>query len=133
VSRAIVAVTAIRGWRDLVEVRPGVIVPAVLQAEGYEATRGIVAHLARLGLRDEGEPVASVTIPGGTLGVLPSDDLDLGAEQRRLEARREQLASEIDRAERKLANEGFVAKAPAAVVEAERTKLLRLRSELEGL
>ena len=42
-------------------------------------------------------------------------------------------ASEIERAERKLANEGFVAKAPAAVVDAERAKLDGLRAELEAL
>jgi valyl-tRNA synthetase len=33
----------------------------------------------------------------------------------------------------KLANEGFVAKAPAAVVDGERTKLAHLQSEVEAL
>ena len=37
------------------------------------------------------------------------------------------------RAEGKLANEGFVAKAPAAVVQAERDKLARLQEELDAL
>ena len=41
--------------------------------------------------------------------------------------------SEIARAERKLANERFVAKAPAEVVEAERDKLARYRRELDAL
>ena len=40
---------------------------------------------------------------------------------------------EIERSERKLANDGFVAKAPAELVQAERDKLARLRSELEAL
>ena len=48
-------------------------------------------------------------------------------------AERERLREEISRAEGKLANDGFVAKAPAAVVQAERDKLDRLRRELEGL
>ena len=43
----------------------------------------------------------------------------------------ERLAQEIERAERKLANEGFIAKAPPPVVQAERDKLDRLRAELE--
>ena len=40
---------------------------------------------------------------------------------------------EIARAEGKLANEGFVAKAPQHLVAAEREKLERLRRELEAL
>ena len=41
--------------------------------------------------------------------------------------------AEIERSEGKLANPGFVEKAPPAVVEAEREKLARLRAELEAL
>ena len=51
----------------------------------------------------------------------------------RLEKRREELRSEVERGERKLGNEGFVAKAPAEVVEEERGKLERYRAELEEL
>ena len=43
------------------------------------------------------------------------------------------LEREIARAEGKLANEGFVNKAPSEVVEAEREKLERYRTELEEL
>ena len=47
--------------------------------------------------------------------------------------RRAWLDTEIARAEKKLANQGFVAKAPEAVVEAERAKLAALREERDGL
>jgi valyl-tRNA synthetase len=77
--------------------------------------------------------VAAVQVPGGTVAVLESGDVDLGAAERTLEERRGHLRTEIARAEKKLANEGFVAKAPAAVVEAERAKLARLHAELEAL
>jgi valyl-tRNA synthetase len=43
------------------------------------------------------------------------------------------VRAEIARAEGKLANEGFVSKAPPHIVEAERDKLSRLRAELEEL
>jgi valyl-tRNA synthetase len=72
-------------------------------------------------------------VPGGTVAVLASPDVDLGAAERRIEEQRATLRAEIARAEKKLANEGFVAKAPPPVVEAERAKLQRLRDELEAL
>jgi valyl-tRNA synthetase len=50
-----------------------------------------------------------------------------------VEAERERLQKEIERAETMLANERFVANAPAEVVEAERAKLARYRRELEAI
>ena len=50
-----------------------------------------------------------------------------------MEARRATLESEIARAEGKLANDGFVKKAPAEVVQGERDKLARLQEELASL
>ena len=48
--------------------------------------------------------------------------VDIDAEIARLSAEEKKFESEIARIDAKLSNEGFVAKAPAAVVEAERTK-----------
>jgi valyl-tRNA synthetase len=74
-----------------------------------------------------------VPVPGGTVEILPSDEVDLEGAERRLAARRAKLEAEIERAERKLANQGFVDKAPPEVVQAERDKLNRLKEELESL
>lgn len=135
IGQAIEAVRRLRGWRDSVGARPSAVIPAVLSAEGYEATAERVGALARFafdGAAAAGAEVASVAVPGGTVAILESGDVDLGAAERRLEERRGTLRSEIERAEKKLANPGFVAKAPPAVVEAERAKLERLRRELEA-
>ena len=48
--------------------------------------------------------------------------VDFEKETARLTAEKEKLISEIERIDKKLANEGFVAKAPAAVIEGERKK-----------
>jgi valyl-tRNA synthetase len=123
------AVTAIRAWRDGADVRPGDRLPAALPA-GLEAAA--VARLARLdldGARD-GEP-ATVLTPAGAVEIWGG--VDPAEEARKREAQRAELASEIARAEGKLANDGFVAKAPPPVVQAERDKLERLRAELEAL
>jgi valyl-tRNA synthetase len=140
-ERTIEAITLIRGWRDSVGARPGLIVSARLNAQGYESTVASLARLARLELApvtDNGAaasatPVASVSIPGGTLEVLSNEGLDLQAAERRRGAERERLEAEIARVRSKLANEGFVAKAPAAVVEGERTKLAHLEAEVQAL
>jgi len=133
-ARTIGAVQAIRGWRDVAEVKPVAIIPARLAAAGYEETAAQIERLARLAFsQDGGHPVASVAVPGGVVEILPSEQLDLGAAEAKREAQRAKLLSEIARSQAKLANEGFVRKAPAAVVEAEREKLAQLQAELESL
>ena len=74
-----------------------------------------------------------VPIPGGAVAVLASEAVDLEADRKRREQQRQTLLGEISRAEGKLANEGFVAKAPDHVVQAERDKLEALRRELAEL
>jgi valyl-tRNA synthetase len=137
VARVIEAVQALRGWRDLAGVKAGATVSARLAADGYEETEEHIARLAKLSFAEDGrdgtEPVASVPVPGGAVEILPSDDLDLEGAQRRAEAKRAKIQADVERAERKLANAAFVAKAPPNVVQAERDKLERLRAELEAL
>jgi valyl-tRNA synthetase len=136
VSRVIEAVQALRGWRDFAGVKAAATVSARLAAEGYEETGEHLARLARMawvGGPDGAEPVASVPVPGGTVEILPSDDVDLEGAQHRIGIARAKLEAEIERAERKLGNQGFVDKAPPDVVQAERDKLERLRAELESL
>jgi valyl-tRNA synthetase len=135
VAHVIAAVQELRGWRDRVGAAAGKTIPARLDAPGYEATAEHVARLARFEWvpGGDGEPVATVAVPGGSVAVFASDAVDTEAEARRAQARRAELESEIARAEGKLANERFVAKAPEAVVQGERDKLAGLRAELDGL
>jgi valyl-tRNA synthetase len=134
VARAIAATQELRGWRDRVGAAAGKLMLARLDAPGYDRTAVHVARLARVEWSaDGGEPVATVGVPGGSVAVLESDAVDVEAAGERAAAQRAKLEQEIARAEGKLANQGFVAKAPAAVVEAEREKLDRLKRELEEL
>jgi valyl-tRNA synthetase len=130
------AVTALRRYRDEVGAKPGQPVRGRLAAEGYDALRDQMARLARFEWVDaaqNGDVLATVPIPGGGVQVLPSDAFDADEALRRIDKKREQLRSEIERAERKLANEGFVAKAPREVVDEERRKLDEYREALRRL
>jgi valyl-tRNA synthetase len=134
VQRLIDAVTALRSWRDTVRVPAGATVPARLEAEGYDGTAEQVARLARFAFASEAsEPVATVAVPGGSVQVLAGGGFDAEEAERRRAERRAELEAEVRRAEGKLANEQFVERAPAHVVEGERAKLERLRGELEAL
>jgi valyl-tRNA synthetase len=127
IAEGIALTRSLRAWRDLVGVPAKAVLPAVLDGM---APSEFVGRLSRFAFDGVGsDPVASV----GPVRVLASEELDAEAVEERLGKRREELESEIQRAERKLGNQGFVAKAPPIVVEEERGKLERYRTELAEL
>jgi valyl-tRNA synthetase len=135
VARTMDAVTALRRYRQDVGAPAAAWIPGRLAASGYEATAEQVARLARfeLGSQNGHDPVASVAVPGGSVQVFETRDIDTGEAERRKAAQREKVQQEITRLEGKLANEKFVERAPAEVVEGERAKLEQYRAELKEL
>jgi valyl-tRNA synthetase len=127
IGRAISLTRALRRWRDLA----GVPVKQVLVARSADSRpHELVSRLARVEFsEDGGEPIASV----GGVDLLETEGIDPKAVEARIEERREKLRAEVKRGEGKLSNEGFIAKAPAHVVDAEREKLDAYRAELEDL
>ena len=72
------------------------------------------------------------TVCHGAEVILPlAGVLDIADELARLDKELARLEGEVTRAEKKLANEGFVKKAPAAVVEAEKEKVENYKLDLE--
>jgi valyl-tRNA synthetase len=127
IGGAIALTRALRRWRDLA----GVPVKQVLTARADDVRpHELVSRLAKVEFsEDGGEPIASVA----GVELLETEGVDPDAVRARIEERREKLRAEVKRGEGKLANEGFVAKAPADVVDAEREKLAAYRAELEEL
>jgi valyl-tRNA synthetase len=119
----------VRRWRDLVGVAAASVLPARVSG-GDASPHELVGRLARLSFDGaDGEALATF----GSVEILPSEDVDADQVRRRIAERRDTLRAEVARAEGKLANSRFVDKAPADVVEAERTKLARYQAELEDL
>ncbi len=75
--------------------------------------------------------VMSAVIEGGDILVPLEELVDMAAEIERLEKEVKRLEGEVARVEKKLANQGFVAKAPAAVIEEERAKGDKYKEMLE--
>jgi len=126
IGEAISLTRALRRWRDLADVP----VKQVLSARAEDRPLDLVSRLAKVEFsQDGGEPIATV----GGVELLPTEGVDAQAVEARIEERREKLRGEVNRGEGKLGNEGFVAKAPADVVDAEREKLAAYRAELEEL
>ena len=86
----------------------------VCDAYAEENAVSIITHAAR------------IYIPLGEL-------VDMEAERTRLEKEAEKVGAEIERVSKKLSNEGFVSKAPAAVIEGERKKLDAYKEKLAGI
>jgi valyl-tRNA synthetase len=125
VQLSIEDVRQIRRWRDLVGIPAG----SVLQARIPEETPEFVPRLARVESGDGAEPLKKI----GTVEILAAEGIDREQVEARIGAERKRLEGEIERLERKLGNEGFVAKAPPEVVTAEREKLDGYRAELDEL
>jgi valyl-tRNA synthetase len=117
----------LRAWRDMVEVP--VASTLVARVDGVEPQE-FVGRLARFEFGGNGEDTVAAV---GPVKVMASAEIDAEAVVERVENRRRELRSEVERAEGKLGNEGFIAKAPPEVVEEERGKLERYRAELEDL
>lgn len=79
------------------------------------------------------EDAVAVVIEGGEL-FLPLDDLiDFAKELDRLEKEQKKLEGEVERVSKKLSNEGFVAKAPAKLIEEERGKQQKFEEMLASI
>ncbi|MSX01935.1 MAG: valine--tRNA ligase [Actinobacteria bacterium] len=134
VADVIAAVTALRSWRSGANVKPGARLGARVDSPALSADEALVARLAKLDLDAfDGEVTDSVPVASGSIEISAGDAIDRDAQQRERAQRRAAVEQEIARAESKLSNEAFVAKAPAELVEGEKAKLDRLREELAAL
>ena len=80
--------------------------------------------------RVSADTCVQVVTPAATAYLPLSDLVDYEKERARLTTEIAKVSAEVERLDKKLSNQGFVAKAPAAVVDAERAKLAAAREKL---
>ena len=93
-------------------------------ASGIEVAESFPAN------RVSADTCVQVVTPAATAYLPLSDLVDYEKERARLTAEIAKVNAEVERLDKKLSNQGFVAKAPAAVVDAERAKLAAAREKL---
>jgi valyl-tRNA synthetase len=130
------AIQALRRYRDDIGAPAGERIAARIVTERrdlYERALPMMSRLARFELEiaepDGALGEATVAIPGATVDV----QVDAKAALARRDEQIRNLRQEIERAEGKLANTGFVQKAPPELVRQEREKLERFQRELAEL
>jgi valyl-tRNA synthetase len=126
-------VSALRQVRSDYAVPPGKTVDALIVAAGTEA-RAVLTHEASLVGRltrsavamadtSPGGAVATVLLAGGAEVVVPlAGIVDLAKEREKLSKELTELEKQLGALRGRLSNEGFVSRAPAHVVDAERQK-----------
>ena len=75
----------------------------------------------------------SAAIPGATLYMPFAELVDICKEIERLTKERDKMLKEVERVEKKLANQGFIAKAPANVIEEEKAKGVKYKETLKQI
>ncbi|HNS52343.1 MAG TPA: valine--tRNA ligase [Anaerolineae bacterium] len=127
----------VRNARTEFDVTPGKPIPAILAAgdklEMLVEQRALLAYLARLDddqvvlartLEEKPHKAIALVAPQGVEAYLPLAGLvDLDLEIARLQKALAEAVREIERTEGRLANQEFVAKAPAHVIEKDRERL----------
>jgi len=94
-----------------------------------------LAYTSELIITDkyESDDAVMIATDSGSLYIPLSEVVDLDKERARLAEQMKKNDMEIERIEKKLSNEGFVSKAPAAVIDGERAKLAKYLETRESL
>ncbi len=145
-ARVIDAISAIRARRAEMNVAPSrkaKVYIATKHAECFSAAAGFFARLASASeviVADafdaetvSGDNAVQIITDSAAIFLPMADIIDFEKEKARLAAEQKKLEDEIARIEKKLSNQGFVSKAPAAVVEGEKAKMAKYRENLAGV
>jgi len=146
VARLKALVGTCRALRSEMGLSPGERVPLLLHAPATDAgfvadatpLLGALARLSELRLLDDEAAFAKATASAPValvegLRIALHVEIDVEAEQARLAREIARTEAEIDKSRARLDNAGFVARAPAAVVEQERERLANFSRTLAGL
>ena len=141
VERIIACITAIRTRRAEMNVPPSKKAKLYVVTKYEDTFKNASKILEKLASASEviltegyeSDDAVMIATDAGRLYIPLAEVIDFEKERARLTAEMKKNDGEIERIEKKLANEGFVAKAPAAVIEGEKAKLKKYLEVKESL
>ena len=141
IDRIITAITAIRARRQEMNVPPSkkaklyVVTKYETTFRSAEKIFEKLASASEVVLVDsyDSDDAVMIATDAGSMYIPLSEVIDFEKEKARLTAEMKKNDAEIERLEKKLSNEGFVAKAPLQVIEGERAKLAKYLETRESL
>jgi len=99
----------------------------------YLKSLGFASEVAVSDKIDSGEQNVPIVVQGATLYLPFAELVDAEKERERLTAERDKLLSEVARVDGKLANQGFVSKAPASLIDEEKRKRVKYADMLQNV
>ena len=145
-ARVIDAISAIRARRAEMNVAPSRKAKVYIATKYQECFSAAAGFFGRLASASEvivadafdaetvsGDNAVQIITDSAAIFLPMADIIDFEKEKARLAAEQKKLEDEISRIEKKLSNQGFVSKAPAAVVEGEKAKMEKYRENLAGV
>ena len=142
IAALIEAITQIRNRRAEMNVAPSKKAKLIIVSDAGDIYNSETSHFfhklasaSSVEFADscDDETAVQIVAPRATIFIPLGELVDFEKERARLNKERDKCLSEIDRVTKKLANDGFVSKAPAQLIESERAKVEKLKEQLAAV
>ncbi len=142
VKKIIEFITSIRSFKNELSVPPGSFIDISLEKTSneiknfFEKNNTILKKLGRIkniSSKDLTKSSASLILDGEQFKIYFDEDIDLNRVKDTLQKKLDKLNKEIDKINQRLANKNFVEKAPAALIDQEKTNFNNLEKDVKKI
>ena len=139
VNKIIEFITSIRSFKNELGIPPGSLIEISLEKTNselksfFDKNKTILTKLGRIkniSSQDLNKSSASLILDGEQFKIYFEEDIDLNRVKNNLQKKLDKLNKEIDKIKQRLANKNFVEKAPAELIDQEKTNFNNLEKDV---